>query len=121
MIETVRVAAPNGLLLILDPASGVLPESLGGASVAATASGLAVGALAEFDGETEVCVGDRSDLPTDRSLELRWEGELETSGRLGVLTVYNEILLERASASVAHVEVWTNDLDEPDLVWVAIL
>lgn len=120
MIESARIAAPNGLLLVLDPSSGVLPETLGGESIVATSSALAIGTVAEFDGETEVHLGARGDRPEDPSLVLRWEGSLETSGRLGVLTIYNDVLIESAAPTVAQVEVWTNDPVEPDVIWVAM-
>lgn len=120
MTETIRVAPPNGLLLVLDPSTGVLPETLSGESIAATSSALAIGTLTEVDGDTEVNLGARGDVPGGPALSLRWEGDLETTGRLGVLTIHNDVLIERATPSVVRVEVWTNDPDEPDVIWVVV-
>jgi len=106
--------------LVLDPASGVLPETLGGASIVASTSSLAVGTLAEFDGETEVTIARSGAAPSDPSLTLRWEGALETSGRIAVLTIYNDVVIESGAPPIAYVQVWTNDPDEPDVIWVAI-
>jgi hypothetical protein len=93
---------------------------MAGEAVAATSSGLAVGTLAEFDGETEVNLGDVGDLPQGLGLVLRWDGSLETSGFLGVLTIYNQVLMETPAAPLANVQIWTNDDNEPDVVWVAV-
>lgn len=120
MTDTARLSPQNSLLLVLDPATGVLPEALGGASIAATSSGLAIGTLAEFDGETEVVLAILGEAPDDGSLTVRWEGPIETSGRIGVLTIYNDVVLETDAPSVAQVRVWTNHPDEPDVVWIAI-
>lgn len=120
MTQTMRLSPPNSLLLVLDPRTGVLPEIMAGETISATSSGLAIGTMAEFDGETEVSLGDVQDLPGDLGLVLRWDGTLETSGRLGVLTIDNEILIDAEAAPVAGVQIWTNDADEPDVIWVAI-
>ncbi len=60
-----RISPPNGLVLVLDPASGVLPESLGTRSIAASPSALVVGTLAEFDGQTEIHLADATAVPGD--------------------------------------------------------
>lgn len=120
MTESVRIAAPNSLILVLDPEFGVLPETLGGAAIAASSSALAVGTLAESDGETEVTIGSVRDLPTDESLVPRWEGQVQTSGRLAVVSLYNEVLLEVDAPSEVKLQVWTNDPEEPDAVWLAL-
>jgi hypothetical protein len=117
---SVRLAPPNSLLLVLDPRSGVLPLSMDGSSVASTDSGLAVGTVAEQDGETTVWLGRSRDLPVDRSLSLAWTGSLRTTGRVAILTVYNEVVVEIAAPPVATVQVWTNDPVEPDVVCVTV-
>lgn len=86
MTESVRLAPPNNLILVLDPDSGELPETVGRESVAASASAIAIDTLAEFDGETTINLGTPEELPDDSSLALRWTGTLATSGRLAVLT-----------------------------------
>jgi hypothetical protein len=118
-VTTVRISPPNGLLLILDPRTGVLPDTLAGSAVASTPSSLAIGTLSEFDGETEVTLARTDDVPNDPTLSLAWEGDLETSGRLGVLTIYNEALIEVDADSTVRIQIWTNDPTEPDRIWVA--
>lgn len=119
-MTTVRTSPPNGLVLICDPRTGVLPETLAGTAIASTASALAIGTLSEFDGETEVTLTRADALPNDPTLSLQWEGDLETSGRLGVLTIYNDALIEVDADSTVHAQVWTNHPSEPDRIWVAI-
>lgn len=120
MRQHVRIAAPNSLILVLDPDTGELPASLGGGSLAATPTGLAIGTLNEFDGETTVHLGEPADYPEVAGQVLRWQGTLGTEGRVGILNVYNELLLERAAPEQAEVVVWANDSEEPDEIWVLI-
>lgn len=117
---SIRVSPPNGVVLVLDPRTGVLPQTLEGKAIASTPSGLAIGTLSEFDGETEVTLGRLVDLPNDPALSLAWQGELETNGRLGVLSAHNEVLVEVDADTRARIQVWTNDPTEPDRVWVAL-
>jgi hypothetical protein len=116
---TARLAPPNSLLLALDPRTGELPPSLAGQSIAATSSGLAIGTLAEVDGETEVHLADATEIPERPNLDLRWDGTLTTRGRLGVLTIYNQVLMEMDVGEIVRVQIWTNDPVEPDVIWVA--
>lgn len=120
MTMTAQIAPPNSIILVLDPECGVLPEELRGASIASTPSALVVGTLAESDGPVEVSMGGASDRPTNNDLELRWAGSLATSGRLAVLTVTQVVVLEMPAAPSAKVELWTNDENEPDLIWLVI-
>ena len=119
-MTAVRLAPPNSLLLVLDPRSGVLPQSMTRHLVASTESGLAIGTVAEQDGETEVWLGLSRNLPVDPRLSLVWTGSLRTTGRLAILTVYDELVLETRARRVAEVQVWTNDPAEPDVVCVAV-
>jgi hypothetical protein len=106
-------------LLVLDPAIGELPETLRGATLAATSSAIAIGTLAELDGETEVHFTDTAGPPAIGNLARRWDGILATSGRLSILTTVNEVVAEFAVPDRVHVQVWTNDAVEPDLIWVS--
>lgn len=120
MIQQVQLAAPNSLILLLDPDTGVLPASLAESSIAASSTGVIIGTLNEFDGETKVHVGAPSEFPQEDGLTLRWQGTIGTSGRLGVLNIYNEVLLELPANEAARVAIWTNDPDEPDTIWVLV-
>lgn len=120
MSSLIQTAVPNSLVLVLDPDTGELPTSLDGRSIAASSTCVAVGAVSEFDGETTVCIGVPSELPRNEGLVLRWEGRLGTSGRIGILNIYNEVLLEVPAPEAACVAIWTNDPDEPDKIWVLV-
>ncbi|MET4159339.1 hypothetical protein [Agromyces sp. PvR057] len=109
------------MLLVLDPLTGEVPERIGGSSVAFTSSGLAIGTVSEFDGETEVHIEIPSDAPGGEPASLVWEGELETSGRLALMTIYNEALLEVEAAPKVRVQVWANDESGPDVIWIALV
>ncbi len=73
----------------------------------------------ELDGETEVHLANTPEIPSQMGLAKRCEGTLNTSGALGVLTVQNEVLIELDVGASVHVQVWTNDPIEPDVIWVA--
>lgn len=120
MTQSARFSPPNSLILVLDPRSGEAPSTVSNESVVATSSGLAIGTLAEMDGETEVNLGGSDLLPKDGSVTLRWEGTLETTGRLAVLSVYSDVLIAVDAEPLTRIEIWTNDPDEPDLIWVSV-
>lgn len=117
---TARLAPPNSLLLVLDPRTGELPDTLAGAPIASTSSALAISTLMELDGETEVHLANTPDIPEQMELAKRWEGRLTTTGTLGVLTVHNEVLIQLDVGESAGVQVWTNDPSEPDVIWVLV-
>jgi hypothetical protein len=120
MTQSTEASAPFSVVLVMDPASGVPPETMGGAPIAVGSSSVAVGTLADVDGPTRFFLGDRLDGPPADGLELRWEGMLPTSGRLGIVSVEDVVLLESAVGECAQIQVWTNDVSEPSLIWVAI-
>lgn len=72
----------------------------------------------ELDGETEVHLADTSEISEHEDLAKRWEGTITTNGALGVLTVLNEALIGLEVGDTVHVQVWTNDPTEPDVIWV---
>ncbi|MFF2493903.1 hypothetical protein [Agromyces sp. NPDC058064] len=105
-------------MLVLDPISGELPESLGSNAIASTTSSLAIGTLSEFDGETEVYFAELANLPAESELVRRWTGTLNTSGRLAICTVDSDVLLSTTTPKAVEVEVWSNDPSEPDAIWL---
>lgn len=116
---TTSAAPPNSLLLVLDPRTGELPDSLDGEAIVATSSAIAIGTLMEYDGDTEVVLTDQAGDSQDE-LTMRWSGVLKTSGRLGVLTIYQDELLGLDVQDAVYVRVWTNDPAEPDRVMVTV-
>lgn len=76
----------------------------------------------EFDGVTSVCLSDSDDeCSTGEGMTLRWRGVIRTSGRIAVMNVRNEILLEAPARSDAEVVVWSNSLAEPDALCICLL
>lgn len=120
MRSSAVLSPPNSILLLLDPRTGIVPSSFHGESFASTPSALAIGTRAEFDGTTEVNIGHKGDLPSDPTLQLRWEGMLATTGLLAVLTCVNETVLVVPAGEEVDIQLWTNDLDEPDIIWCVI-
>lgn len=118
--QEIRLSPRNGILLVLDPESGVLPEAMSDEPVVATPSSLVVETLVELGGETTVHLTSPDEVPTDGSVELRWSGILETTGRVGVVNVLNETLLKTPAAPHASVSVWTSRENEPDLIYIAV-
>lgn len=111
---------PNSLVLVLDPDTGSLPLSMGGSPIAASPSGITIGTLSEYDGETTVVLAGASDELFDPTVALRWQGRLNTSGRIGLVNVRHEVLLVAQCPQDARVSIATNDSDEPSLVWIVV-
>jgi hypothetical protein len=113
-----RLAPQNSLLLIMDHAFGEVPESMGGNLVAFTNSCVALGTLAQHDGETTVMLADA--LDEDARGEIVFDGVLETPSReLSVCDVTDAKLLTLDVAWLrTRVQVFANDLREPDEIVV---
>lgn len=121
-LET-NINPPNSLLLILDNENGVIPESMNGELVAATPSCVAIGTLSEADGSTNVILTDeRSYLSEARSLQLVFSGFLDTPQmKVALSTVYlRSILVLNVVREQTFLELWVNDLVEPDMICVLI-
>lgn len=120
MAETISVAPPNALVLVCDQTGGEIPLTMGGTSIAATSSCVAIGCLAEDDGETEVTLGFLSEFI--RLGPPVFETRLQTPGRRVVVrSVYGEDLLALSVANeVISLRIWTNDLTEPDRIVVGV-
>ena len=90
---------------------------MGSELVAATPSCAAVGTLSEAEGATRVRLIDAAgDLPPS----LAFEGAVQTPNRvLTVRNVLGETYLEKpVSKTATNVQIWVNDLSEPDDVCV---
>lgn len=117
---SIETRPPFSLVFVMDPASGELPESLGSSSITVGPSSVAVGTLADADGPTELYLGLDDELPLIDDLVLRWQGTLATSGRVGLVTAENEVLLECPGEPISLIQIWTNDESEPDKVVVLL-
>jgi hypothetical protein len=113
----VRLAPPNSIIFIYDPTCSVeAPSDIGAGLVWATDSCVAVGTLAEMDGETTIrLAGDFA----DPQHEVAFEGIINTPG--GVVAINTSLGVELVSIPVgqrARITVWANDASEPDLILV---
>ena len=118
----VTLAPRNSLILVMDRAVGVIPESMAGRLVAATLTCIAVGTKSEHDGETSILLSDEA-TPSGGGFSPRFDGVLKTpSRRLSVCSVLDEVLLEMSVPSdEAHVQVWTKDATEPDNIAIVVI
>ena len=97
-----------------------MPSTMGGKSIVATSTCLAVSTVGPPDGELQLSLGRY------RAGELAEEPVcdhvLETPGRrIGVFTTDLQSMLEcRVDGPETRVRVWTNHPQEPDVVLVAV-
>jgi hypothetical protein len=118
---SIRVNAPNSVLLLMDPQSADIPETMAGGHVAATESCIAIGTISELDGSVLVEVlderhGNRKELHKLGDWSIRVQ-----NSRLAVCSIHLEELLSiRLQSTVAKLELWANDLVEPDHIVVVL-
>lgn len=117
---TKKVAPPNSVVLVSDSSSGEIPKTMGGQLVSATDTCIAVGCMAEDDGQTEITLASLAEVDQDEKPS--YEGMLRTpKHRVVVRSVLGQQLLE---LSVAHeltrIKIWANDPSEPDRVVVGV-
>ena len=122
-METVSasVSPPYSLVLLLDPAKGVVPQTMAASVIAATDSCVAVGCRAEDDGVTRITMGPAGRV--NPGYQPLFEGEVETPSKcLEVQSVEGTTLL-RASVQGfrTSVLIWVNDAREPDEISVGIV
>lgn len=119
MQQSITISPPNSLIFVMDHAAGELPEDMGGKLVASTASCVAVGTLAEFDGETTITLADTFDVA---ALHIAFEGTLHTpNGEVSISNTRNEQLLTgKAWTPSTNVRIFVNDDSEPDQIVVLL-
>jgi len=117
-----KVLSPiNSVILLLDPVTGMIPDSMGGGLVSSTPSCVAIGTLSAADGTTAIVLSDEEEpVGCDPTMQLVFEGELETPTlKLAVCTVdLQEVLALRVDRTQTVVQVWVNDPSEPDQICV---
>jgi hypothetical protein len=113
------VSVPYSDLLITDGNGGRVPDKIAGL-FASTESCIAVGCKPEADGETEVNVGDRSEIPNTN--QPSFEGVMATPNKsLTVSTVEGTLIIERSVANATTtVSIWLNHPTEPDRIVIAL-
>src|SRR5262245_29994485 len=115
----VRIAPPNSLILIMDPAAREVPESLGGELIAATQSCLAIGTRAAMDGDTFISFGEYEAAAHQPPVLDRIMNTPQR--KLAVCTVLKEPLMTLSVPDLrTRVRVWTNDAFEPYRVRIAV-
>lgn len=116
----VKIAPPYSLVLVHDAQVPCTPpETFDGALVAATPDCVAIGTLAEADGETTIRLVRASTTPLDVPV---FHGVIAApSGRIAVALVDGRALMEvEVEAAEALLSVWANDPSEPDLILVQV-
>lgn len=106
----------------MDHQAGVVPDALGGKLVAATSTCIAIGTLAELDGETTVVLTDQPVQDLANGEALVFDGTIVVPSReLSVVTALNQKLMSiPIDREDARLRVWTNDLSKPNRITVGI-
>jgi hypothetical protein len=125
VIERV-VQPPSSLLLVMDPAVGRIPETMGGELTASTGSCVAIGTRSEADGATRVRLltsGELAEGEEDTpSVLLAWQGILATpTGELVVASVTGETYASRPVRVSTQLRLLVNDEKEPDEIWIVVV
>lgn len=120
MKESITLAPPNSLILVMDISFGELPDDMGGRLVSFTDSCVAVGTLSEVDGDTTIIM--TNSLDGVGLGEMVFDGILKVPKKeLSVCSVRNEKLLTlELSSEEAHVQIFANDPSEPDEIVVFV-
>ncbi len=97
-----------------------MPDFERGKLILATASCVAVGCLMYLDGETEVVVGNPSEVAFGRAPA--FDGMLETPSHTVVIsTVELETVLQAAVPNVrTRIRIWVNHPTEPDKIGIGL-
>ena len=121
MKTSMRLVPPNSTVLVEDSSGGEIPASMNQSLITATDSCMAVGCMAEDDGETEITLGNCSSVDTGK--QPQFEGLLRTPNRkLAVRTVHGVTLLEMpVPTTETRLRVWVNDPSEPDRIAVGVV
>lgn len=120
MRHVIHSRPPNSIVLIMDSKGGEIPESMGGRSIVATPSCVAVGTLCEIDGATIVSLAD--EVSAGAVSEPAFDDFVDTPSReLSVFSIQNESLATLQVTGVkTRVRIWTNDDSEPDRVEIVV-
>lgn len=120
-VEVRSVSPRNSLLLIMDPNSDEIPDSMGGQAVAATSSCVAVGTKEEHDGPTEIRMADADEDLEIPALKVH-DGDLELNSReLVAADILGEPFLRwLVKDTSVRVQIYTNHSTEPDEIVVLI-
>lgn len=114
-MSAVKVSPPHSILFISDPTAVADIPEIASTLVSATSSCVAIGTLAEMDGETTVILDRAVPAPVG---ELVFNGDVETPGRRLAVTFSDGSMVSELVVSTERVRVriWANDASEPDSI-----
>jgi len=107
---------PNSVLFVMDPAIGVIPDSMSRSIVASTDSCIAVGTNSEQEGSTDVLISDKRSKHA--GFTRVFAGCIRTPNfSLAVCDIYEEVMTEfRVLNSVSKIEIWVNQQHVPTAI-----
>ena len=119
-MQSVKLAPPYSQIHVMDPCCREAVEWHRDSHLSANPSVVAIGTLAEVDGETEIRLG--LDKEVDPGTAPAYVGRLDTpTGVVSVRTAEDrEVLALKVNRECVTVRVWTNDPSEPTLVCIGV-
>jgi hypothetical protein len=124
MKAEISLAPKNSLILVVDPVTGDIPNSMARQLVASTGSCVAVGTISAADGETTIVLtDDKRSLGSDTEMMLAFEGTIDTPRtELSICSVDLEPILSiPVSTNHVGVEIWVNHEQEPSRICVLVI
>ena len=118
MATSLKIAPPNSLVLVSDTRNAEIPVTMFDSRFAATDSCVAVGCLADVDGDTTFTLGLTSEV--DPGTSPSFVRTIQTPNRLvSISTILgNSILETKVTKTHTTLKIWVNDDTEPDQVIV---
>lgn len=118
----VNAALPNSIVMAMDFESGEPPESMGGGLIAANATCVAIGTLAEQSGATEVVLADQLEDVNSVDMLIAFDGRLKCpNGEVSLVSALNEKLLSMpVTLKEVRVRVFVNDDAEPNRLAIVL-
>lgn len=124
MIEEIKYAAQNSLVLVTGSSHGELPPLPQDKIVSATQEIILIGTMSSQDGDTSITLtNEEIETSTDSKLHIAYRGHLDTPNReISVRNIFDEIIIKLPTATNScEVSVWVNDDSEPDKLVVCFL
>jgi hypothetical protein len=120
MKQLVTTSPPNSILLVMSSKSGEAPETFSGNVVSHTESCVAIQTLCEIDGETLLLLTDDIAEIFPSMHNLLFEGEIAFADHeISVVNSHNEVILsQKMSGQKARIQVWANEIREPNQIGV---
>ncbi len=118
----VNAALPNSVVMAMDFESSRPPETMRGGLIAANATCVAVGTLAERSGTTELVLADQMDEVDQVDMHVAFDGRLKClSGEVSLVSALNEKLLSMpVNSKDVRVRVLVNDETEPSRLAIVL-